>query len=93
MRDKLIGVTVDGWQILLKIGQGASGSVYEARQGDRRAAVKVIRPDVVDPKSLARFKREAHLLMEIDHPNVVGCYDAGETDDFVYLQKVFARLL
>jgi serine/threonine protein kinase len=89
VKDELIGAVVDGWRILMKVGQGASGSVYEARKEDQRAALKMIRPDVVSPSSLARFKREAHLLMEIDHPHVVGCLSAGETDEFIYLALEF----
>ena len=89
MRDKLIGTNVDGWQVLLKIGQGASGSVYEARKAHIRAALKVIRPDVVDPSSLARFKREAQLLMEVAHPNVVRVHDVHDGDPpFITMEYV-----
>ncbi len=89
MRDELLDSTLDGWRLLIKIGQGATGSVYEGRRGGERAAIKVIRPEVVAPASVSRFRREAELLRELDHPNVVRCVASGETDEYIYLALEF----
>ncbi|MGE0708334.1 MAG: protein kinase [Planctomycetota bacterium] len=85
----LIGSVVDGWEVVLRIGQGATGTVYEARRGAARAALKVIRPDVVSPTSVERFRRESALLREIDHPHVVRCLGAGEHEGHLYLVLEF----
>ncbi|RMG13447.1 MAG: hypothetical protein D6731_12070 [Planctomycetota bacterium] len=89
MSEELLGAEVDGWRVVLRLGQGATGAVYEARKGGRRAAIKIVRPDVTSPSTLARFQREARLLMGLDHPNVVGCYGAGESDGFAYVLLEF----
>ena len=35
---ELLDKVVDGWRVVLKIGQGATGTVYEARRKGARAA-------------------------------------------------------
>jgi serine/threonine protein kinase/tetratricopeptide (TPR) repeat protein len=83
--DPFIGAAVDGWTIVSPLGQGAMGSVYEARKGDQRAAIKVIRPDATDQENLARFRREAKLLQRIEHRSLVRCLGAGDIERSVYL--------
>jgi len=60
------------------------GEVYRAldeRLG-REVAVKVLPPGFGDdPETVARFKREAHTLSQLRHPNTVTIFDAGRTDD------------
>lgn len=75
-----VGAEIDGWRLDRKIGQGSMGTVYEARRGGVRAALKVIRADASDEENLARFRREARVLMELDHPAVVRCLATGELD-------------
>jgi serine/threonine-protein kinase len=83
--EELVGSDIDGWKVTGKIGEGAMGVVYRAKKGDQRAAFKIALPDVLGPDNLQRFRREAKILMELDHPHIVGCYHAGEADRFVYL--------
>src|SRR5262245_48898137 len=55
---------VPGYQLMEKVGQGAMGTVYKAKQlsMDRVVAVKVLNPKLAANKEfLERFKREAHL--------------------------------
>jgi serine/threonine-protein kinase len=64
------------------LGQGGSGVVYGARLGERRIALKVLRPDQVPTgRERKRFLDEAHNMQRIDHPSIVGVIDAGELDD------------
>jgi tetratricopeptide (TPR) repeat protein len=44
-------------------------------------ALKVLRPDRLDPTSRARFDAERRLLALLDHPSLVKVFDAGETPD------------
>jgi serine/threonine protein kinase len=58
--------------------------VFEARElaTGRRCAVKLIRPDSADrPRTRARFRREAELMMRVQHPNVARCMGLREADD------------
>ena len=62
------------YEVLEEIGRGAMGVVYRARHLhlSHEAAVKVLRRELVDdPEALARFRREAQVLMGITHENVV----------------------
>ena len=53
------------------------GEVYRARDTNlnRDVALKVL-PEVfaLDPDRLTRFKREAHLLATLNHPNIAAIY-------------------
>ncbi len=67
------------------IGRGGAGVVYRGRQPylKRDVAVKVLNPDTLDPNAGShfneRFQREAQILANLVHPNIVSCYQAGLT--------------
>jgi serine/threonine protein kinase len=65
------------------LGEGGMGKVYRAeRLADGRAvAIKLVRAG--NPRTLARFAREAELVARIDHPNVVSVLDFGITETAV----------
>ena len=64
------------------IARGGMGEVYLARDDllGRDVAIKVSRSSQ-DPKLLERFRREAQVGAQIDHPNVVRIFDLGYTED------------
>ncbi|MEM0983509.1 MAG: serine/threonine-protein kinase [Planctomycetota bacterium] len=67
-----------------RLGEGGFGVVYRARQRDpvdREVAVKLLKPGYDSPQLLARFTDERHLLVRVDHPDVVKVLDAGATSD------------
>jgi len=72
-----------------KIGEGASGVVYEAEHVElgRRVAVKVLGIEhAAAQDSLERFRREARAVAKLSHPNLVHLYDLGKSlDGRVYL--------
>ncbi len=57
------------------------GAVYRAEDGlsGQLVALKVLK--VSEPEALARFSREAQLLTEVSHPNIVGYVAHGKTED------------
>nr|WP_320132735.1 serine/threonine-protein kinase [uncultured Holophaga sp.] len=63
------------------LGHGAMGKVYLAEDPllKRRLAIKVVRA-IGEERDLAmeRFKREAEISAQLNHPNVVTIYDVGE---------------
>ena len=81
--DKLIGeILANRYQIEMRLGEGAMGTVYRARhvKVGRSFAVKVLHPRLLEDKKVAqRFDREAELAGRLRHPNVIGVVDVGET--------------
>ena len=77
-----MGETILGnrYEIISKIGDGGMAFVYQAKDRllNRVVAVKVLRPEFVDDEEfLAKFKREAEAVANINHPNIVNVYDVG----------------
>jgi serine/threonine protein kinase len=78
--DSLIGLELQGYVILRALSAGGMGVVYEARHAliGRRAAVKVLRPELnEDPDLTQRFLREACALSAIKHRNIVEILNFG----------------
>jgi hypothetical protein len=67
------------------LGEGGMGRVYRARHTritTKLFALKVLHPEFSrDTQQLARFQREAEAAATISHPNVVGVFDVGRTED------------
>lgn len=84
--DPLIGRALnDTYLIEGLIGQGGVGCVYRARHTRIRTklfALKVLHPEHArDTEQLARFQQEAEAAASLSHPNVVGVFDIGRTED------------
>jgi serine/threonine protein kinase len=67
------------------IAQGGMGVVFEATHTwtGRRVALKLIKPDLVEPTRNARLLVEARAATALSHPNVVQVLDMGQTEDGV----------
>jgi pSer/pThr/pTyr-binding forkhead associated (FHA) protein len=79
---------VPGYQLGLVIGRGGMGVVHRAtRLSDgAEVAIKVIRPAAgVSPRQVERFVREADILRQLRHPNIVEFHEVGETGGTIYL--------
>ncbi len=73
-RDANLPREVGDWQLDAVIGQGAHGIVYRARHRalNRDFAIKALRPEHSrDERSQARLAREARILADLSHPNLV----------------------
>jgi serine/threonine protein kinase len=85
--DPLIGTVLgDRFNILSLIGSGGMGNVYKAKQkvADRYVAVKVLHSERLQSNShVLRFQQEAKAAAALSHPNVVGFFDYGLTEDNV----------
>src|SRR5262245_54544370 len=67
------GTRLGAYEILSLLGSGGMGEVYKARDTtlQRDVALKVMLPAVAnDPERLVRFRREAHVLASLNHPNI-----------------------
>ena len=72
----------DGLTVQRLLGDSPTSEVFLVEDEDgARFALKVLRPTVArDPRVHERWQREAALLGELDHPNLVHCHDAFEMD-------------
>src|SRR5712671_2782411 len=79
-------------EILELLGAGGMGVVYKARQRqlDRLVALKIMPPESGrDPAFAERFTREARSLARLNHPNIVGVYDFGQSDGLYYFMMEY----
>jgi len=70
-----------------ELGRGGFAVVYSVRDSrlSRYLAVKVMRPDLVAaPAVVSRFHREARLVAQLEHPNILPVTFAGEGAGLVY---------
>lgn len=83
-----IGQSFGQYKILSLIGIGGMGEVYQARDAeiDRDVAVKIL-PSAFsqDAERLRRFKDEARLLGQLNHPNVLAVYYVGTANQAFYV--------
>jgi eukaryotic-like serine/threonine-protein kinase len=81
----MIGIRLDNYEIIGKLGEGGMGVVYRAKdlKLGRQVALKVVaHGSNDDPENNTRFEREARLLALLNHPNIAQIYSlhsSGET--------------
>src|SRR5215510_9182869 len=84
MADPLIDSIVAQYQILSRLGGGAMGVVYKARDTrlGRLVALKFLPVEWShDEHAKQRFVREAQAASSTDHANICTVHDIGSTDD------------
>jgi len=84
---QIAGKMVGGYELVQKLGRGAMGAVFRARQvaADRTVALKVLPPRLAQDKSFVdRFLREARAAAKLNHPNIVEAIDVGYAEPYYY---------
>jgi len=77
----MIGAKVGHFQVLEKIGEGAMGEVFKARDTrlNRSVALKFLATNLcADPVASERFLREARAIAALNHPHICTIFDIGE---------------
>jgi serine/threonine protein kinase len=90
--EDLVGRDIGRYRLVQRIGKGGMSSVYRAVDMERGddVAIKLLSPHIgEDPKFRARFAREARVLAELSHPNIVPILDYGEAKGYAYLTMPF----
>ena len=81
------GDNLGPYEIQSPLGVGGMGEVYRARDTrlGRDVALKILHSEVAsDPERRARFEREARTVAALNHPNIVGLYEVGNTGRIQY---------
>jgi Tol biopolymer transport system component len=76
------GTRIGAFVLSTPIGVGGMGEVYRARDTtlDRDVAIKILPPGLAtDAERLARFRREAHVLAALNHPNIATIHGIEES--------------
>ncbi len=76
------------YEIVAKIGQGAMGEVFRAKDPvlGREVAIKTMGASVgADEDLRKRFHREAQSAARLNHPNIITVYDFGEEQGQIYM--------
>jgi WD40 repeat protein/tRNA A-37 threonylcarbamoyl transferase component Bud32 len=86
------GQVVGGrYRVVRRVGEGASGAVYEAEQDSprRRVALKIREAGVTGESAWRRLRDEAEILARLRHPDVAHVYDAGVHEGLPFFAMEF----
>jgi serine/threonine protein kinase len=81
-------ISIPGYRIVRKLGQGGMATVYLAIQEslEREVALKLMSPLLnSDPSFATRFKREARIVAHMNHASIVPVFEVGEHQGHHYL--------
>ena len=84
--------TLGRYRLEKKVGEGGMGAVYRAVDDalGRVVALKILPRDKAQNEMLVRrFKAEARAAANLKHENIVGVYDSGEADGYLYIAMEF----
>ena len=90
----MIGTTLSNrYQIDSEISRGGLGIIYQGHDLllDRIVAIKVINTNTLGADGNSRLFQEARVIAQLNHPNIVTVYDAGEIDDITFVVMEFVE--
>lgn len=80
---------VNHFRIVKEIGTGGMGTIYSAfsnQDKNHTVALKVLKKENLGKEeAVRRFKREARIIDQLDHPNIVKVFERGEYGDKLYI--------
>ena len=84
-------VTIGRFELIDRVGIGAFGSVWKARDPelDRVVAVKVPRKEQLSLEEAEQFLREARSAAQLKHPGIVSVHEVGRDGDRIYIVSDF----
>jgi WD40 repeat protein/tRNA A-37 threonylcarbamoyl transferase component Bud32 len=86
--DPRVGTELAGYRIESLLGWGGMSIVYLAEdlRLKRRVALKLLAASLAEDELFRdRFLRESELAASIDHPNIIPIYEAGTTEDLLFI--------
>ncbi|HEX9703747.1 MAG TPA: protein kinase [Gemmatimonadales bacterium] len=82
------------YEIEEELGRGGMAVVFKATEValQRVVALKVLPPELgVTVKAAERFKREARLVAELGHPNIIPVYSAGQVGGLLHISMRYVE--
>ncbi len=89
--DRLRSALGDRYVLERQAGEGGMATVFLAKdiKHERSVAIKVLRPELSASLGGDRFLREIRVAATLQHPNILGLYDSGETEGLLYYVMPF----
>ncbi|PWH15241.1 MAG: hypothetical protein DDG60_06390 [Anaerolineae bacterium] len=92
--EDLTGRNFGPYQIVAPLGEGGMAAVYKAYQPsmERYVALKILPRQMAQSEEfIARFRREARLVAQLQHPHILPVFDYGESDGYTYIVMPFVQ--
>jgi tRNA A-37 threonylcarbamoyl transferase component Bud32/TolB-like protein len=80
------GSMLGRYEIIRRLGRGATATVYLARdeKHHRTVAVKVLHPELAEAVGPDRFLREIEIAAALHHPHILPLFDSGASDGLLF---------
>lgn len=82
--EDMLGRAIGPYVIVKALGRGGMGRVFLADRADgsitQQVAIKIVRPELLDAHTIARFHLERQVLALLKHPHIATLMDAGELE-------------
>ncbi|MEX0787875.1 MAG: serine/threonine-protein kinase [Anaerolineales bacterium] len=88
----LVGKSLSSYELIELAGQGGMAAVYRGFDRVRKmwVAVKVLAPALAEDRTFVRrFEREARILSDLKHPNIVPILEFGQAEGYLFLVMPF----
>jgi serine/threonine protein kinase len=81
LEDDELAAELPNFELVERLGKGGMGVVWKARERvlNRHVAIKLLRNVKNDAAFVERFTREACVMAQLNHPNIVTLYSFGRT--------------
>jgi tRNA A-37 threonylcarbamoyl transferase component Bud32 len=92
--DPRVGAQIGDYRVEKLLGRGGMSVVYLAEHVrlKRKAAIKLLSPELAeDPTFRARFVSEWERLAQLDHPNIIPVFEAGEVEGLLYIAMRYVK--
>ncbi len=80
------------FEVERELARGGMGVIFKATEAGlhRSVALKVLPPEFgLSIKTAERFKREARMVAELDHPNIIPVYRVGQLGGILFIAMKF----
>lgn len=80
---------VGSFRLLDKLASGGMGTIYKARSLSDKTetvAIKVLKEELFeDENNRKRFKQEAAIIDQLDHPNIIKVFERGQSKETMFI--------
>jgi predicted Ser/Thr protein kinase len=89
----MIGSTIGKYRIVGQLGRGGAGIVYKAvdESLNREVAIKTLNPDLANTDVMKRFRAEATILAQLNHPQIATIHELFKSDDDLLMVMEYVR--